>query len=309
MATDTDTDRDEPARIAAAVLSAHPDYRVLRRLAVTSDFGVRLQGPVATAVVVDTETTGTNRGSDRIIEFGLLKFEYGETSGEISRITAVYSGLEDPGRPIPPEATAIHGITDAMVAGRHLDDARIGTLLTDVKLVIAHNAGFDRPFLEARLKVFENLRWACSFEQIRWSEEGFRGSKLEYLGWESGFFYDAHRSEVDCRALLEVLRRPLPKSGVIAFKRLLDGSAEPALRLWATGAPFESKDLLRARGYRWDPERRSWHRVVAKSAAKEESEWLKADVYDGRTVQIEVEVLDAKVRFSERPGPRKTRVL
>jgi DNA polymerase-3 subunit epsilon len=175
--------------------------------------------------------------------------------------------------------------------------------------VIAHNAGFDRPFLEARLKVFENLPWACSFEQIPWSEEGFRGSKLEYLGWESGFFYDAHRSEVDCRALLEVLRRPLPKSGVIAFKRLLDGSAEPALRLWATGSPFEAKDVLRARGYRWDPERRSWHRVVAKSAAKEESEWLKADVYDGRTVQIEVEVLDAKVRFSERPGPRKTRVL
>jgi DNA polymerase-3 subunit epsilon len=309
VATDTSTDRDQAAREAAAVLSTHPDYRVLRRLAVTSDFGVRPQGPVATAVVVDTETTGTNRESDQIIEFGLLKFEYGETSGEISRITADYSGLEDPGRPIPPEATAIHGITDAMVAGRRLDDGRIEALLTNVKLVVAHNAGFDRPFLETRLKVFETLPWACSFEQVPWREEGFRGSKLEYLGWESGFFYEAHRSEIDCRALLEVLRRPLPKSKVIAFKRLLEATAEPALRLWAIGSPFESKDLLRTRGYRWDPERRCWHRVVAKAVAKEESEWLKAEVYDGRTAQIEVEVLDAKVRFSERPGPRKTRVL
>jgi hypothetical protein len=48
---------------------------------------------------------------------------------------------------------------------------------------------------------------------------------------------------------------------------------------------------------------------VAKAAAKDESEWLKAAVYGGRAAQIEVEVLDAKVRFSGRPGPRKTRVI
>ena len=105
------------------------------------------------------------------------------------------------------------------------------------------------------------------------------------------------------------MRRPLPKSGRTAFKRLLEAAAEPALRLWATGSPFDTKDLLRERGYRCDADRRCWHRVVPKSAAKEESEWLKAAVYGGRPAQIEVEVLDAKVRFSGRPGPKKTRVI
>jgi DNA polymerase III subunit epsilon len=299
---------DDAAR-AAALLATDPDYKVLRRLEIRSDFGVRPQGTLSTAVVVDTETTGTSRSDDQIIEVGLVRFEYGEATGEVSRITDVYSGLEDPGRPIPPEATAIHGITDAMVAGQRLDDGRIAALLNGASFVIAHNAAFDRPFLEARVPAFAAAQWACSFAQVPWEQEGFRGMKLEYLGWQSGFFFDAHRSEIDCRALLEVLRRPLPKSGVIALKRLLETAAEPALRLWATGSPFETKDVLRERGYRWDPDRRCWHRLVAKSAAKEESEWLKAAVYAGRAAQIEVEVLDAKVRFSERQGPRRARVL
>jgi len=300
---------DQAVLDAVAILEAHPDYRVLRRLEVASDFGVRPKGPVASAIVLDTETTGMSRDNDQIIELALVRFEYGTETGEIARITDVYSGLEDPGRPIPPESTAIHGITDAMVAGKALDEARIAAVIQDATIVVAHNATFDRPFVEARLPGFATLPWGCSLEQVAWADEGFRGAKLEYLGWASGFFYDAHRSETDCRALLELLRRPLPKSGRIAFKQLLDSAAEPALRLWATGSPFETKDLLRERGYRWDAERRCWHRVVPKASAKEESEWLKMAVYGGRPAQIDVEVLDSRVRFSGRPGPRKMRVI
>jgi DNA polymerase III subunit epsilon len=309
MSDKTASDADQTVLDAVAILEAHPDYRVLKRLEVAADFGVRPAGPTAAAVVLDTETTGMNRDKDQIIELALVRFEYGTETGEIARITDVYSGLEDPGRPIPPESTAIHGITDAMVAGHALDEGRIAALVQGTTIVVAHNATFDRPFVEARLPAFAALAWGCSLEQVPWAEEGFRGAKLEYLGWASGFFYDAHRSETDCRALLEVLRRPLPKSGRIAFKQLLDAAAEPALRLWATGSPFESKDLLRERGYRWDAERRCWHRVVPKAIAKEESEWLKAEVYGGRPAQIDVEVLDAKIRFSGRPGPKKARVI
>jgi DNA polymerase-3 subunit epsilon len=305
----TNPDTNPALDSAAALLAASPDYRVLRRLVTTDDFGVRLDEPIASAVIIDTETTGVSREADQIIELGVVRFEFGETSGRISRVTAAYSGLEDPGRPIPPESTAIHGITDAMVAGRRIDDARVAELLAGAKLVVAHNSAFDRPFLEIRLPIFASLPWGCSLSQVPWEEEGFRGRKLEYLAWASGFFFDGHRSEIDCRALLELLRRPLPKSGRIAFKCILDASAEPALRLWATGSPFETKDVLRERGYRWDAERRCWSRMVVKSTAKEESEWLKANVYGGRAAQIEVEVLDARVRFSERSGPKKARVI
>ena len=309
MSAGATDDRDAAVLAAAALLEAHPDYRVLRRLRVADDFGLQPAGAVAAAVVLDTETTGMSRDGDQIIELALVRFEYAVESGEIFRVADAYSGLEDPGRPIPPESTAIHGITDAMVAGQKIDDARVAAVARDASLIVAHNATFDRPFVEERLPLFATLPWGCSFEQVPWADEGFRGAKLEYLGWASGFFYDAHRGEADCRALLELLRRPLPKSGRIAFKRLLEAAAEPALRLWATGSPFDSKDLLRERGYRWDADRRCWHRVVPKSAAKEESEWLKVAVYGGRPAQIDVEVLDARIRFSSRPGPRKTRVI
>ena len=294
---------------AAALLQSSPDYRVLTRLQYTDTFVTEHSGTIASAVVVDTETTGTVHTADQIIELGIVRFDYIVETGQIVRVSDVYSGLEDPGRPIPPQSTAIHGLTDLMVAGQRLDEARILQILDGVTIVVAHNSGFDRPFLETRLPVFASLRWGCTWAQIPWEAEGFSGSKLEYLCTTSGFFFDAHRSETDCRALLELIRRPLPRSGVIAFKHLLDTSAEPTLRLWAIRSPFETKDVLRERGWRWQGERRCWYRTVSRSAAVEESEWLKAAVYGGKPAQIEVEVLDAKVLYSHRPGPTKTRVL
>jgi DNA polymerase-3 subunit epsilon len=294
---------------AAQQLEAHPDFKVLRRLVPRDAFEESAAGPIATAVVLDTETTGRDHDTDKVIEIALVKFEYEVDTGRVIRVSDVYSGLEDPGFPIPAETIAIHGITDDMVAGHQLDDARIAEFMVGTQWVIAHNASFDRPFTEARLPLFKDVAWACTHVQIPWADEGFSGSKLEYLAWSSGFFYDAHRSEVDCRALLELLRHPLPKSKQIALHALLTQAAEPVLRLWATGSPFDSKDVLRIRGYRWDAARKVWHRVVAKSAAAEESVWLKEHVYKNRPAQIEVEVIDAKIRFADRPGPRKTRVI
>ena len=154
------------------------------------------------------------------------------------------------------------------------------------------------------------LRWACSNVDVPWAAEGFSGSKLQYLATQQGFFFEGHRSEIDCRALLEVLSRPLLKSGTAPLGVLLRTAAQPRLRFWATGSPFESKDLLKARRYRWDAERRCWSlTVVGDEAALAEADWLRSEVYRGRRAEIEVEVLDATVRFSDRPGPRRKRML
>jgi DNA polymerase-3 subunit epsilon len=294
---------------AAKLLEAHPDYRVLRRLAVVDDWGVAPQGAPGVAVVVDTETTGTDTRADHVIELAMVKFEYCLATGAVCRVTEVYSELEDPGEPIPPASTAIHGITDEMVRGHRIDDARVAAVLADVGVVIAHNAAFDRPFLERRLPAFAHKPWACSHAQVPWAEEGFAGSKLEYLGVGCGFFFEAHRSEIDCRALLEVLRRPLPKSGRTALAVMLEQARQPSLTLWATGSPFESKDALKARGYRWHGERRCWYRGLAQADLDAESAWLRNAVYGGRPAQVDVEVQDAKVRFSGRSGVRRPRVV
>ena len=70
------------------------------------------------AAILDTETTGTNQATDRIIELGIVIVEYCPESGQVYRVLETYDELEYPDMPIPPESTKIHGITDEMVQGK-----------------------------------------------------------------------------------------------------------------------------------------------------------------------------------------------
>ena len=294
---------------AAHLLEASSDYRVLRRLVPQQEFRAATGAPTQRAIVLDTETTGTDPETDRVIELGLLAFDYVPDTGEVLRVAGVYDALEDPGMPIPAEVTAIHGITDEMVRGQRIDDAAVAAFVAGASWVVAHNARFDRQFIESRLPVFQTLRWLCSYAEIPWKQEGFAGAKLDYLVAQHGFFFDGHRSEIDCRALLEVLRRPLLKSGQIAWQRLLESGPQLTYRISALEAPFDSKDLLKARGYRWDAKRRCWHRTLGREEAAAEAPWLKERVYGGKSREVEIEVQDALVRYSGRQGRLVTRSL
>jgi DNA polymerase III subunit epsilon len=294
--------------ILAQQLAANPDYRVLRRLDPQYAGGPPItSGKTRRAAIVDVETTGTDCDADKVIELGVIVFEYAADSGQVGPVVGHYSGLEDPGIPIPPETTAIHGITDEMVAGQRLDETAIAKLIDGVGLTIAHNAGFDRPFLEHRLPLFAALPWACSLREIPWKDHGSASASLEFLAYRSGFFYDAHRAETDCRALLAVLAHPLSGTDHSALWTLLEYARQPSYRLAALGAPFEVKDLLKTRGYRWDADARVWQRDLTAADQPAELEWLKAEIYPGRSAEIGLESMDAKIRYSTRQGER-TRV-
>ena len=60
------------AEAMARALEAHPDYRVLRRLVPRLVFPAAT-GPVATLLVLDTETTGLNAARDKVVELALLR--------------------------------------------------------------------------------------------------------------------------------------------------------------------------------------------------------------------------------------------
>ncbi len=287
----------------ACELEQHPDYRVLRRLVVQTEFSHQPLGPVARVVILDTETTGLDHSRDKIIELALVRVDVDTQTGQPTGPVEVYDGLQDPGMPIPKIAREITGITDAMVGGRQLDEARIASLLEGVDLVIAHNAGFDRPFVEARLPQTAGLDWACSFADIDWTAAGRGSAKLSYLASELGWFYDAHRAEMDCHALLKVLMSELPGLGQSGLARLLACVQTPSYRLQATGAPFEAKDLLKTRGYRWDGQGKVWHtRLGSDAALQVECDWLKQAVYAGRAARLQWERHDAKSRYSSRAG-------
>lgn len=296
---------DDQADALARQLEAHPDYRVLRRLQPQVAFAEPDGRPLLRGVIVDTETTGFNQDTDKIIEVGIDLFEYDPTSGQAYRILDTYGALEDPGFPITPEITEVTGITNEMVAGQRIDDARISALVEGASLVIAHNAKFDRPFLEQRFPVFETLPWGCSFAQVDWIGEGLGARKLDYIAFQFGFFFDAHRAEADCMALLTILQQPLPKSGKKVMQSLLDQLPQKDWTVYALGSPFETKDILKARAYQWDAARKTWYRTVTGTEAiTGEVAWLKDAIYGGRSVKLEFEVRDALLRYSKRPGKK-----
>ncbi len=100
--------------------------------------------PGADLVVVDVETTGWLADAARITEIGAVRLTAGVP-------TAEFSALVNPGTPIPPDISALTGITDAMVAGA----PAIGAVLPDFlafaarAIIVAHNAPFDIGFLSA----------------------------------------------------------------------------------------------------------------------------------------------------------------
>ncbi len=291
----------------AQQLEQHPDYRVLRRLVPGRIFNTPAPGQtLRKGIVLDTETTGLNVGSDRVIELGMLAFEFDPVTGMVYRVTDVLDELEDPGFPIPPETIAVHHITDEMVKGQHIDDARVAAFVKDASVVIAHNASFDRPFVEARWPLFAQMDWACSIKDIDWKEEGFGSAKLEYLLSTQGYFYEAHRAEADCWALLELLNQVLPQSQQTALLTVLLTLNQPQQKVYAINSPFETKDKLKARNYRWAAELRCWTRVVAGAAEMtQELEWLKHHVYAGRSARVEIETTGGKVRYSNRQGHKE----
>lgn len=286
----------------AQQLEKHPDFRVLRRLQPCLQFAPA-QGAVRHVVLLDTETTGLDASREKIIELALLRVEVDAGTGRPCGAVQVYDGLEDPGMPISPEIAALTGISNDMVRGQRLDEARVAELLAGADLIIAHNAAFDRPFVEARLPVFAQLPWACSFADIDWKSEGQSSAKLESLALSQGWFYDAHRAEMDCHALLAVLGQTLPNAQQTGLARLLVAGTQTSYRLQATAAPFEAKDLLKARGYRWNAEQRVWQILLAdETALQAECDWLRTAVYGGCAARVQLEKLHAGVKYSTRGG-------
>ena len=244
------------AEVAANFLSANPDYRVLRRVAIADEhvFAENVADePVGRLAVIDTETTGFKvEEGDRIIDLAIAVCEYGRDTGKLYRVVDRYESLEDPEAPIPPEITKLTGITDEMVGGQRIDEAGAARVMDGVGLVVCHNARFDRAFLEARLPSFVNRHFGCSHKELPWDEWGIGSSKLDYLGIKFGLFHEGHRARADVDMLIAILAQRVPGGEAGVLSVLLDSARAPSWRVHAIGLDIASKDIARVRGYYWN---------------------------------------------------------
>jgi len=105
----------------------------------------RFESPIRELAFVafDTETTGLSASSERVVELSAVRFR-SDGSEEGS-----FDALVDPGRPIPPAAARVHGISDSMVKGKPGIEEELPKFLEfcEGAVLLAHNADFDLGFL------------------------------------------------------------------------------------------------------------------------------------------------------------------
>ncbi len=156
-------------------------------------------------VVFDTETTGTNSRSDRIVEIACVKVHPDGRREDWERRL-------NPGIPIPAASTAIHGISDADVASapRFRDvAAELAAYLAGCDLAGYNIAGFDLPVLRA-----EFLRAGVPFEvtdrRLVDAQRIFFAREPRHLAAAARFYCQsehdgAHGARADAEMTLRVL--------------------------------------------------------------------------------------------------------
>ena len=290
--------------ILAARLDTSPDFKVLRNFVPPTRYNAADGSSVIAAGAIDCETTGLDPHTDAIIQLSIVPFAYNAESGKVFEVGPVSTYFEDPGRPIPPAITDLTGIEDADVAGKRIDDAKVLSTLSSMSLIVAHNARFDRPFAERRLPLFRDMPWACSMEDVSWRTEGMGSSALEYLLMKNcNRFYGAHRADNDALAVIHLLATPLT-DGRLPMRLLLESARRRSVRIWAEGAPIETKDVLKARQYRWNPgadgRPKAWHKEVRESERERELAWLWENIFGAPRPGLRIDSLDARSRYSDR---------
>jgi DNA polymerase-3 subunit epsilon len=162
-------------------------------------------------VAIDTETTGRDPSSDRVVEVACVRFERGE-------IVLRKSWLVNPGRPIPQEAFEVHGISDDDVKDAPAFEAILPELLEALAgaIPLAYNAEFDRkqllselgrvaapatppPAFQKNAEWIDPLVWARELQKLEKSRA--LAEVAARLGIE---LTQAHRATADAEAALHV---------------------------------------------------------------------------------------------------------
>ncbi|MGU3463579.1 exonuclease domain-containing protein [Methylobacterium sp. C33D] len=221
----TPADREEGhVRLHAAADQGHASA-----LAKIAELEHALAEPGERFVVIDFETTGLSpNNGDRVIEVRAVEIVKG-------RIGRHFRSLANPGFPVSGRITAITGITNGMLA----DAPTLAEIMREVSAfvegatLVAHNAGFDRRFLQAemeRLNLWSDREVLCTMRLGKRAYPGFGSYKLAILASQAGVqLPDAkHWALADAMATVELFLVMREREGRPPSETQPPAIAEPA---------------------------------------------------------------------------------
>lgn len=181
-------------------------------------------------IFYDTETTGTRPVKDRVVEIAAY-----DPVRQKEFCTFV-----NPGCPIPPEATAISHITDAMVQSaptfREVAEQFVSFCEGDVVLIAHNNDAFDAPFLMAEFeraavampkwRFFDTLKWARKYRP------DLPRHTLQFLREAYGIAANqAHRALDDTRILYQIFTKMTGDLSVSTVLALIEEGGQSLSRM------------------------------------------------------------------------------
>ena len=189
-------------------------------------------------IVFDTETTGRNpNNGDRIVEVAAVEL----VDGQLGRR---FRTLVNPGRSIPAEVTAVHGITDADVANAPTFKEVLPQILEFFggAKAYAHNSEFDERFMDAELKIagHEGTFWSVVDDTV----DTLQLSRRIWTGKdEAGQLYKHNLDVVLDRCGIDRSRRV--KHGALVDSELLAEVIPHMLKLLKAKGPSLEDDVER----------------------------------------------------------------
>ncbi len=215
---------------------------------------------------IDFETTGlpTKDTTEAVCEIGWCDAVFYRDSVEV---LAPQSVLVNPGRPIPPIASAVHHITDAMVADCPPPTEAMAALMNGADVFCAHNVDHEKEYFGGGDKP-----WLCTYKTALrvWPDAaGHKLSELRYIlgvDKEDDFVPELamppHRAAPDAYVSAFVVRKIL---GQVALEDALRWSKGPALVYMCFFKKYRNKP---------------WHEVPS-----DYMHWVLDNVHDNRDVR------------------------
>ncbi len=247
--------------------------------------------------ILDTETTGLDFKNDEIIEIAIRQWVYHKKDHRLIKPLSQYSSLQEPSRnEISELITELTGITKEDVAGKKIDWELVNKILGGSDFVMAHNAGFDRPMIEAVPELAEMSKtkiWTCSFKQMDWNAQGFLSAKQELLCLFHGFHYSGHRALTDIDALGNLLMKG------DYLKEILSNAKTKQVQVNAVKAPFDAKDNLKGNGFFWNAPEKYWSKLIPESDLEEMKNYLTNEIYPSGKMNAQFNTIELRDRFKQ----------
>jgi DNA polymerase-3 subunit epsilon len=213
-----------------------------------------------TLLILDTETTGLDPGTDQCLEVGAVLFHVA-TRSVLGQLSFLLPAERNPAR-------AVNGIDPAVTQLKQPWRQSLelfGALVESADALLAHNAAFDRRWFGVDPLPALARPWICSMEDIRWpAERQLRPNpSVRDLALAYGVpVWAAHRALTDCIYLAQVLER------CVDLEPLLVAALEPR-QLFRAQLSYAERHQARQAGFRWnDPVAGAWTRRLSEREAR-----------------------------------------